>query len=77
MFLQDKNYDFEKHKKCLFFPQWGLRFGEKDDLVLLISLNTNQMKALSNNHEYLLEIDPFADQLKDLINLIISQGNTK
>ncbi len=66
LLLADEGYLFDRTKKCLFIPQATLSFDQGKTKVI-VSMSCKQLKIVSGGKSSILDTDPMADALHQLI----------
>lgn len=72
LILNDKSYEFNRMKSCLFIPKVAYHFKAEHQapVTLLYSPWCKQIKVISKDHEAILEADAINDQLERLSNSV-------
>jgi len=69
LLLEDNSYQFEFTKKCIFYPEFMIRFGADSKVILLFSPSCNQCKFYTSDGGILLDYGPSKESFADILSL--------
>ena len=72
LLLNDKNYDFNRMKSCLFIPKIAFHFKSNDEplVTILYSPWCKQIKIINRDEETVLEVDLITGTLEKFLNTV-------
>lgn len=77
--LDDHNYDFGRHKQCLFLPEISFKFqdGNEQSLHVFVSPSCNQILFGADSHTVLLNYDPAHVRLEKYFQDLVTETRAK
>ena len=66
-FINEQNFLFDWTKKCLFIPDFAIVFEGSKESAIYVSTNCKQMKFVTKDKGFILDFDPAAEKMKEII----------
>lgn len=77
MLLSDKNYSFDRIKRCLFVPDASYQFSADKKVDVIVSFSCLKIKIVSGKNTSYIDYDPMADQFNAFSHDLLNQSNPK